>query len=183
RGGGASSGSAGSGWSRAPAPEPERSHRSGRRTTSAAATRSGRLRRSSLLPSSPPPGAGTVRKSSISHLRSLSSSCFPPLASVWSRSSSRITLGNAFIASRGYAAPETRETYAQARALAADLGDAATHLLPVPYGLWNNALVDRQARRRLRTRKHLPPAGRAACRRRSRRGPASGRLVAVLPRT
>jgi DNA-binding SARP family transcriptional activator/predicted ATPase len=53
----------------------------------------------------------------------------------------RITLGNALITARGYAAPETRETYAQARALAAQLGDAATHLLPVLYGLWNNELV------------------------------------------
>lgn len=53
----------------------------------------------------------------------------------------RITLGNALITARGYAAPETRENYAQARAVAAGLGDAARHLLPILYGLWNNELV------------------------------------------
>jgi DNA-binding SARP family transcriptional activator/predicted ATPase len=53
----------------------------------------------------------------------------------------RITLGNALITACGYAAPETKETYARARALAAELGDATTHLLPVLYGLWNNELV------------------------------------------
>jgi predicted ATPase/DNA-binding SARP family transcriptional activator len=53
----------------------------------------------------------------------------------------RITLGNALITARGYAARETKETYARARALAAELGDATTHLLPVLYGLWNNELV------------------------------------------
>jgi predicted ATPase len=53
----------------------------------------------------------------------------------------RITLGNALITARGYAAPETRENYARARAVAASLGDAATHLLPVLYGVWNNELV------------------------------------------
>jgi len=53
----------------------------------------------------------------------------------------RITLGNALIIARGYAAQETRENYARARAVAAALGDAARHLLPVLYGLWNNDLV------------------------------------------
>ena len=53
----------------------------------------------------------------------------------------RITLGNALITARGYAAQETRENYARARAVAAALGDAARHLLPVLYGLWNNDLV------------------------------------------
>lgn len=53
----------------------------------------------------------------------------------------RITLGNALITARGYAAQETRENYGRARAVAAALGDAARHLLPVLYGLWNNELV------------------------------------------
>lgn len=53
----------------------------------------------------------------------------------------RITHGNALIASRGYAAPETTQTYARARELCDELGDTAAHVLPVLYGLWNNELV------------------------------------------
>ena len=53
----------------------------------------------------------------------------------------QITLGNALITAQGYAAPETRATYARARALAAELGDDPAHVLPVLYGLWNNELV------------------------------------------
>ena len=47
----------------------------------------------------------------------------------------RITLGNALITSRGYAAPETKEAYARARDLCAELGDAGGQLLPILYGL------------------------------------------------
>ena len=53
----------------------------------------------------------------------------------------QITLGNALITSRGYAAPETKETYARARELCAELGEGAADFLPVLYGLWNNELV------------------------------------------
>jgi DNA-binding SARP family transcriptional activator/predicted ATPase len=53
----------------------------------------------------------------------------------------RVTLGTALITAHGYAAPETRETYARARALSARLGDTPDRVLPVLYGLWNNELV------------------------------------------
>jgi DNA-binding SARP family transcriptional activator/predicted ATPase len=53
----------------------------------------------------------------------------------------RITLGNALSAARGYAAPETRETYARARELCAELGENAPEFLPVLYGLWNNETI------------------------------------------
>ena len=53
----------------------------------------------------------------------------------------QITLGNALITAKGYAAPETRATYVRARALAAELGDEPSHVLPVLYGLWNSELV------------------------------------------
>jgi DNA-binding SARP family transcriptional activator/predicted ATPase len=52
----------------------------------------------------------------------------------------RITLGNALISVRGYAAPETRASYARARRLCERLGDGAS-FLPVLYGLWNNEIV------------------------------------------
>ena len=48
----------------------------------------------------------------------------------------RITLGNALLAERGYAAPETTETYARARELCTELGEDAPSFLPVLYGLW-----------------------------------------------
>ena len=53
----------------------------------------------------------------------------------------QITLGNALITARGYTAPETRETYARARELCAELGESAPEFLPVLHGLWNNEIV------------------------------------------
>jgi DNA-binding SARP family transcriptional activator/predicted ATPase len=49
-------------------------------------------------------------------------------------------LGPAQITLGGYASPEAAETYARARAASTRLGDG-TYLLPVLYGLWNNAIV------------------------------------------
>jgi predicted ATPase len=51
-----------------------------------------------------------------------------------------VDLGNALLTTRGHAAPETREAYAHARELCASLGDGP-RVLPVLYGLWNNAMV------------------------------------------
>jgi DNA-binding SARP family transcriptional activator/predicted ATPase len=50
------------------------------------------------------------------------------------------TLGPAQITLGGYASPEASATYARARALSTRLGDG-TYLLPVLYGLWNDAIV------------------------------------------
>ncbi len=50
-----------------------------------------------------------------------------------------IALGNALISFEGYTAPETVRTYERARALCAEL-ERGPHLLPVLYGLWNNAV-------------------------------------------
>jgi len=47
----------------------------------------------------------------------------------------QITLGNALIASRGYAAPEVKETYDRARELCQRAGETP-QLLAVLYGLW-----------------------------------------------
>jgi DNA-binding winged helix-turn-helix (wHTH) protein len=52
----------------------------------------------------------------------------------------KVTLGNALITAKGYAAPETAAAYADARRLCEELGDGP-HFLPVLYGLWNNAFV------------------------------------------
>jgi DNA-binding SARP family transcriptional activator/predicted ATPase len=49
-------------------------------------------------------------------------------------------LGPAQITLGGYASPDAAETYARARAVSTRLGDG-TYLLPVLYGLWNNAIV------------------------------------------
>ncbi len=53
----------------------------------------------------------------------------------------RITLGNALLAERGYAAPETTETYARARELCTELGENAPAFLPVLYGLWGGEAI------------------------------------------
>jgi DNA-binding SARP family transcriptional activator/predicted ATPase len=53
----------------------------------------------------------------------------------------RISLGNALSAGRGYAAPETRETYARARELCSELGENAPGFLPVLYGLWTGESI------------------------------------------
>ena len=50
------------------------------------------------------------------------------------------TLGPAQITLGGYASPEAGATYTRARAASTRLGDG-TYLLPVLYGLWNNAIV------------------------------------------
>jgi predicted ATPase len=50
------------------------------------------------------------------------------------------TLGTAQITLGGYASPEAATTYRRARAVSTRLGDGA-YLLPVLYGLWNNAIV------------------------------------------
>ena len=55
----------------------------------------------------------------------------------------QITLGNALITAKGYAAPETAAVYARARELCDQLGDGP-HFLPVLYGLWNNVFVSGQ---------------------------------------
>ncbi len=57
----------------------------------------------------------------------------------------QITLGNALITAKGYAAPETAAVYARARQLCDQLGDGP-HFLPVLYGLWNNVFVSGQHR-------------------------------------
>jgi DNA-binding SARP family transcriptional activator/predicted ATPase len=49
-------------------------------------------------------------------------------------------LGPAQITLGGYASPDAAETYDRARAASTRLGDG-TYLLPVLYGLWNNAIV------------------------------------------
>ena len=51
-----------------------------------------------------------------------------------------VGMGNANIISRGYSAPETVSIYERARTVADRIGEGP-HVLPVLYGLWNNALV------------------------------------------
>ena len=89
----------------------------------------------------------------------------------------QITLGNALIAGRGYAAPETSETYARARELCAELGESAPDFLPVLYGLWNNEIVAASAPFGTRARRRIPPARARRRRGRGRRRPPGGCLV------
>ena len=57
----------------------------------------------------------------------------------------RLTLGPAFMATRGYAAPEVEECYDSARQLCRELGDAPP-LAPVLHGLWTYRIVRAQHR-------------------------------------
>ena len=56
----------------------------------------------------------------------------------------RLTLGPAYMAIRGYAAPEVEACYQRARELCRELGDTPPQLVPVLHGLWTNHIVRAQ---------------------------------------
>lgn len=61
----------------------------------------------------------------------------------------QIVLGNALMATKGFAAPEVEQTYARARELCHQLGQTP-YLLPVLYGLFANQLVSGRYRMALK---------------------------------
>ena len=56
----------------------------------------------------------------------------------------RLTLGPAYMAIRGYAAPEVEACYQRARELCRELGDTPPQLVPALHGLWTNHIVRAQ---------------------------------------
>ena len=57
----------------------------------------------------------------------------------------QVVLGNALMATKGFAAPEVRQTYSRARELCRELGDTS-YLLPVLYGLFANHMISGEHR-------------------------------------
>ncbi len=61
----------------------------------------------------------------------------------------QVVLGNALMATKGYAALEVEQTYSRARALCQQLGETP-HLLPVQYGLSVNQIVGSKLRQAMK---------------------------------